>query len=155
MVDEMCLSDAMLSGAEEVFKTMIFMDIKESNESKEIENEAILGSITFQGGMEGCLSIRCDIPCAKAIAVNMLAMEPDAELGEEEISDAFGEVANMVMGSVKSRILPNVGDLDISIPTVIKGQKLNSSLGDGANKVLTKVDIANEYIAELTIWYRQ
>ena len=41
MVDEMCLSDAMLSGAEEVFKTMIFMDIKESNESKEIENEAI------------------------------------------------------------------------------------------------------------------
>ena len=87
--------------------------------------------------------------------MNMLAMEPDAELGEEEISDAFGEVANMVMGSVKSRILPAVGDLDVSIPTVIKGQKLNNSLGDGANKVLTKVDIANEYTAELTMWYRQ
>ena len=29
MVDEMCLSEALLSGAKEVFETMIFMDLQE------------------------------------------------------------------------------------------------------------------------------
>lgn len=156
MVDEVCLNDALLSSAKEIFETMISMDIKESCKSEQdIENDAILGTITFTGSIEGCLAIYCDLPCAKAVSANMLALDSDAELSQEEVNDAIGEVANMVMGSVKSRILTATGDINISIPTVIRGQELNNTLGDSANKVSKKIDIADDYFAELSLSYRE
>ena len=156
MVDEVCLNDALLAGTKEVFDTMIFMDIEKSFEQEQnVEGDTLLGSITFKGDMEGCLAIRCSVSCAKAIALSMLGMEQTEGLDEAEISDAVGEVANMVMGSVKSRIQESTGNLDVSIPTVVRGQRLDNSLSDSANEVSMKVNIADEYTAELSLLYRE
>ncbi len=156
MIDEVCLNEALLSGAKEIFETMIFVNLEETDETEEIiEGDSILGSITFKGGIEGCLVICCSTPCAQTIAVNMLAMEPNAELSEAEINDAIGEVTNMVMGGVKSRILEAAGNLEVSIPMVTTGRGLQNSLGDGAIKTLVKVKFENEYTAELSMLYRE
>lgn len=56
-------------------------------------------------------------------------MAQTEELSEAEISDAIGEVANMVMGSFKSRVQETIGTLNVSIPTIVKGQSLNASVG--------------------------
>ncbi|MHC4425098.1 MAG: chemotaxis protein CheX [Planctomycetota bacterium] len=155
MVDEVCLNDALLTGATEVFETMIFMDINESSEQQHnVEGDTLLGSITFTGDLEGCLAICCSVACARTIALNMLGMEQTEDLAEEEIADAMGEVANMVMGSVKSRIQETAGNLNVSIPTVVRGRKLDNSLRDHANKVSKKLNIADEYAAELSLLYR-
>ena len=82
-------------------------------------------------------------------------MDSSEELSEEEICDAIGEVANMIMGSVKSRIQDNIGSLEVSIPSVVSGRKLENSLGDKASKILNKVNIEDEYIAELSLLYRE
>ncbi|MHC4507563.1 MAG: chemotaxis protein CheX [Planctomycetota bacterium] len=159
MVDEVCLNEALLAGATEVFETMIFMDVRESSEQEEHpKGNTLLGSITFTGEMEGCLGICCSVSCAKAIAESMLGLTEVEELDEAEITDAIGEVANMVMGSVKSRIQETVGNLNVSIPTVVRGRSLDNSLGDHANptrKILMRLNIADEYAAELSLWYRQ
>jgi chemotaxis protein CheX len=156
MVDEVCLNDALLAGAKEVFDTMIFMDIEKSFEQEQnVEGDTLLGSITFKGDMEGCLAICCSVSCAEAIALNMLGMEQTEGLDEAEISDAVGEVANMVMGSVKSRIQESTGNLDVSIPTAVRGRKLDNSLSDGANEVSIRLNIADEYPAELSLLYRE
>ena len=156
MVDEVCLNDALLAGAKEVFETMIFMDIEESSEpDRQVEGDALLGSITFKGNLEGCLTICCGVLCAKTIAVNMLGMDSGEELSKEETHDAIGEVTNMVMGSVKSRVQDSVSDLEVSIPSVVSGRGLDSSLGDGTTRILVKVGIEDEYIAELSLLYRE
>lgn len=159
MVDKLCLSEALLSGATEVFETMIFMDIRESTQKDEAEKDlkgnTFLGTITFTGEMEGCLGICCSVPCAKAIAQNMLGMAPTDELSESEISDALGEVANMVMGGFKSRVQQTIGNLNVSIPTVVKGRSLNASMGENASKTLINMNIADAYAAELSLLYRQ
>jgi hypothetical protein len=62
---------------------------------------------------------------------------------------------DMVMGSVNSRIQETTGNLDVSIPTVTRGRKLDNSLGDHANRVSVKFHIADEYAAELSLLYRQ
>ncbi len=156
MIDEICLNEALLGGAKEIFETMIFVNLEETDETEEIiEGDSILGSITFKGGLEGCLAICCSVSCAKTIAVNMLAMEPSAELSEAEINDAIGEVTNMVMGGIKSRILDAVSNIEVSIPLVTSGQGLQNSLGEGAIKALVKVKFDNEYIAELSMLYRE
>ncbi len=170
MVDEVCLSEALLAGATEVFETMIFMDIRQSTErdqeascksgsqdgaQQNANGNTFLGSITFTGDMEGCLGICCSVSCAKAIAQNMLGMAQTDELNEAEISDAMGEVANMVMGSFKSRVQETVGNLNVSIPTVVKGRSLDASMGEDASRTVINVNIADEHAAEFSLLYRQ
>lgn len=156
MIDEMCFSAALLDGVKEVFETMIFMDIEESSEPEEkIEEDNLLGSITFKGNIEGCLAIRCGVPCAKTIAANMLGMDPSEEINQPEICDAIGEVSNMILGSVKSRIQESAGELQVSIPTVVSGQNLENNLGEGASTILLKVNTGDEYVIELSFLYRK
>lgn len=156
MIDEICFSAALLEAAKEVFETMIFMDLEESSEPyQNIEGDSLLGSITFRGSIEGCLAIRCGMPCAKNIAQNMLGMEPTEEISEEETRDAIGEVTNMVMGSIKSRIQKHTGEVQVSIPTVVGGRELQNSLGEGANKVLVKVNTEDECVIEFSFLYRE
>ena len=38
---------------------------------------------------------------------------------EGEVLDAIGEIANMIFGNVKTALESEVGDLGLSIPTVI------------------------------------
>ena len=157
MIDEICLNETLLAGAKEIFETMIFVNFEESSGGQEdiIEGDSILGSITFKGGIEGCFGICCSVPCAKTIALNMLAMDPSEELSEAEISDAIGEVTNMIMGGVKSRILDAVGNIEVSIPIVTSGQGLENSLGEVAIKASVKVNLDNNYIAEMSMLYRE
>jgi chemotaxis protein CheX len=156
MIEQMCFSNALLEGSKEVFETMIFMDLTESTDPEQkIEDDSFLGSITFRGEIEGCLAICCGAPCAKNIATNMLGMDSMEEISREEICDALGEVTNMVMGSVKSRIQDHTGDLQVSIPTVVMGRKLQNSLGEGANRVMVKVSAENEYLVEFSFLYRE
>lgn len=156
MVEEMCLTEALLEGAKEVFETMIFMDLEECSDSdRHVEGDALMGTITFKNSLEGCLAICCGNSCAEAIAMNMLGLEPDDDLATEDVCDAIGEVANMVMGSVKSRLLEVVEDIQVSIPSVVKGRELINSMGDGANRISVKVSIEDEHVAEMSLLCRE
>ena len=131
MITTVSLKDALLDGAKEVFETMVFMTLEESaEESPDINDEALLGTITFKGNLEGCLGVCCSPQCAKMVAANMLGMESTESLSEGDVNDAIGEIANMVMGAVKSRIQEQVGNVEVSIPSVVQGCRLRNSLGD-------------------------
>ncbi len=156
MIDEICFSTALLEGAQEVFETMVFMDLEESAEPElQIEGDSLMGSITFSNAIEGCLAIRCTLPCAMTIAVNMLGLDPDDEISDEEIGDAVGEITNMVMGSVKSRAATETGELQVSIPTVVRGQNIANSLGERASKVVVKASADEEHVIEFSFLYRK
>ena len=156
MVDQVCLNELLLESVKEVFETMIFMDVDRCSDAEnDIEGDVLLGSITFMGDLEGCLAICCGDDCAKTISANMLGLGPDDEVGEDDISDAIGEVANMVMGSLKARLLKQIGNLEVSIPSVVSGRKLQNSLGDGASKILVQINIEDTHVAELSLLYRE
>lgn len=154
MLVQDCLNDALIEGTREVFETMMFMTVEPCNDLYEaIEGPALLGTISFKGKIEGVLSICCGMECARNIAINMLGMEPDEEISDEEVQDAMGEVSNMVMGSVKSRIMDSVGDVQVSIPSVINGSELETHL-ENAECIRTEVTI-DEFMACLTVLYRE
>jgi chemotaxis protein CheX len=155
MIEQMCLTDTMYDSAKEVFETMIFMDLQEAPDSQEqLQKESMIGTITFKGKIEGCLSVSCDTDCARVIAINMLGSAPTDEISTGEICDAIGEVTNMVMGSIKSRIEAQTGELQVSIPTVVMGRNLQNSLGEGASKVVVKVSTEDESLVVFSILYR-
>jgi chemotaxis protein CheX len=155
MLSTIELSDILLVSAKEVFETMIFMDLVDVSDSDvKLEGDTVLGSITFMNGTKGCMTICSDMECAKTVALNMLGMEPDGQISEDEIHDAIGEVTNMIMGSVKKRIRECFGEVQVSIPTVIRGREIRNSLGEPATKVQVKLSIDDKYLTELTLLYK-
>ncbi|MCK5175709.1 MAG: chemotaxis protein CheX [Planctomycetes bacterium] len=153
MIGQETFADALLDGAKEVFETMMFMTVEPCDEAGHvIGGSALLGSITFTGDIEGCLTVCCSYDCAKTIAVNMLGAE-DEELSEDEVVDAVGEVANMLLGSLKSRIAETAGEIQVSIPSVVSGTELVNSLGEGAAEISQVVNI-DEETARFTLLYR-
>ena len=154
MITEICFEDVLLESAKEVFETMIFMAVEQCPDCVAVEGEALLGSITFTGSIEGCMGISCDLPCAKTIACNMLAMDDEDEISDNEIRDAIGEIANMVLGSIKANLIKqDIGNLNVSIPCVVSGKELTSSLGDDAVEITIPIYI-EESVAEITLQYR-
>jgi chemotaxis protein CheX len=155
MITTVSLKDALLSGASEVFETMVFMGLEESSEqTAALNEEALMGTITFKGSLEGCLGVCCTLQCARTIAANMLGMDSSASLSEDDISDAIGEIANMVMGALKTRIQDSVGTIEVSIPSVVQGHQLRNSLGEGSEKVLIQANLEG-HAAEFSLLYRE
>jgi chemotaxis protein CheX len=156
MIQQGSLTELLLDSTKEIFETMIFMDILESDDpNQQVEGEAILSSITFKGGLEGCLSICCDRKCAQAITMNMLGFDSAEGISDEDICDAVGEVVNMVMGGVKKRLHDTYSSLELSIPLVTRGSQLKNNLGEGTQEVLSAVRIEDEYPAELSLLIRE
>jgi chemotaxis protein CheX len=156
MITTVSLKDVLLGSVKEVFETMVFMAVEETDQEWTNPDEsALLGTITFKGPIEGCLGIRCGGACARTIAASMLGMSSSDDLADADVGDAIGEIANMVLGAVKSRIQNDVGNIEVSIPSVVEGRELRSSLGEGANQVRIRVNIEEEHIAELSLLYRE
>lgn len=156
MIEQICMSDALLDGAKEVFETMIFMEMEQTaEEMPDIDSNSILGSITFKGNIEGMLSIYCSADCAKSIAANMLGMDIDDGISQDDINDAIGEVANMVMGSLKSRIQDTIPNIDVSIPSVVTGQKLQCTMSDSLNNAVVNVCLEEEHFVKFSFLYRE
>jgi len=156
MIQDVCFAETLLDAAKEVFETMIFMDLQACDApDRSIDGEALMATVTFTNSIEGCLAICTGTGCAKAIAVNMLGLETEEALSEEEICDAVGEVANMVMGSVKSRLTDAYEDIQVSIPSVVKGRELCNSLGENARRLSVKVSIEEAHVMELSLLLRE
>jgi chemotaxis protein CheX len=155
MTTTVSLGDALLAGAKEVFETMIFMSLEQCSDAGAAPaNEGLLGTITFRGNIEGCVGICCSSACARSVAANMLGMEPGAEMSESEIYDAIGEVTNMIMGSFKARIIESVGDVQVSIPSVIRGTRLDNVMLEGQERVCVPV-MLDEHVAVLSLLSRK
>lgn len=155
MIEKLSLDQAVLDAANEVFQTMIFMDLQPAQEDAfDTEADSLLGSITFKGDLEGCFVLCANNDCAYTVAANMLGMDSPEGLTEEEVCDAVGEVVNMVMGSIKSRLPEQDNMIEVSIPSVVRGKRLQNNLGEGAQKITKYVSIQGEFTAVLSLLYR-
>lgn len=155
MVTTVSLEDILLDGAKEVFASMVFLPLEKAAEfSPGPDEQVYLATITFTGDLEGCFGICCDQACVQAVAAGMLCLEPGASLSDSEISDAIGEIANMVMGGVKTRVQHEITNIEISIPTVTLGRQLQNRLREGASRISVPTTVGEKYHAELSLTYR-
>ena len=138
------ISNSVWEGASEAFQTMIFLPIERlEDDSQKVDSESsLICSITFTGPFQGVVAINCSMVTAEKIARAMLMMEPDDELTESDTCDALGEVTNMVIGGLKTRILEELGEIQISIPSVVRGVEIRPAMGKDVQEieVYTTVD---------------
>lgn len=76
--------------------------------------------ISVVGQLNGAFALRCNQTLAASLAGLMLGIE--IEPGSEDMTDAVGELFNMIVGAMK-RYLASTGDpFSMSVPTTIVGK---------------------------------
>jgi len=125
-MDVQGIRDLVKTTTEEIFKSMVFMDVKgqyhEGHPS--IPERHLTAMVGFAGAYMGLATINCSNEFAKAIGASMLQMGSD-QLSAEDVRDALGEIANMIAGRFKSQLALKM-DLsgqvfEQSVPSVIEG----------------------------------
>ncbi|UCD50747.1 MAG: chemotaxis protein CheX [Phycisphaerales bacterium] len=156
MATVLALKDVLLDSAKEIFESMIFMTVAEVEDATPGDaNAMLLATITFTGSLEGGLSLCCPLTSAQAVAASMLCMDSPDGLGDDDVIDAIGEVANLLVGAVKTRVQDDIPDISISIPSVVQGRQLSSRLSDGTEKIEVNVTLAEAHRATFSLLYRE
>jgi chemotaxis protein CheX len=156
MIEQLTIDQTVLDAAREVFETMIFMDIEASSDpNPAMEGITLLGSITFRGALDGCLTICLTEAAARSVSANMLGVDNESEIDEVAIADAIGEIANMTMGSIKHRLQNTYPDVQVSIPTVIAGKQLYPKPGPDFNRSMVAAMLNETYPITFTLFFKQ
>jgi len=103
----------------DVFTSMLKMDIEEVQASEQCKASPLLtAAVHFVGSWKGALRIECTPEQTFQYAKHLLDIDLPTEVNED-VCDAFGEIANMIGGNLKA-VLPPV--VQLSMPSVVRGQ---------------------------------
>jgi chemotaxis protein CheX len=111
------------SAVTEIFSTMLGMTIQPVPIEAGFGNGEthVAGTVGFIGRLSGVVYVYTTLSFARRITGTLLAM-PEAEVSEDEmINDAMGEMANMLVGHMKSRIADRGMPCVLTIPSVVRG----------------------------------
>jgi chemotaxis protein CheX len=134
MIDEKTIIEYIKVSTADVFSTMLGMDVSSkqeySDQNAPTVSESVLAFVGIAGSWAGTGVISCSPDFACRLSNRFLMS--DCTSVNEEVLDAVGEVANMVIGNFKTMVEERVGPLGLSIPTVVYGRNFGSrSLGSG------------------------
>ncbi|HTR25999.1 MAG TPA: chemotaxis protein CheX [Terriglobales bacterium] len=115
---------------EEVFEIMVGQRVKPAPKTESPQPGGFTAMVGIAGALCGILTISCSKKTAREVAVCMLG--PEIGDSEEQVSDALGEVCNMIAGNFKNKLSSASQSCMLSVPTVIKGEEYSyRSLADG------------------------
>lgn len=108
----------------EIFQTMLMMDVLPEQPLEERMKSyscSVSGMVGLAGLYQGMVAIHAPDIVAKTITSNFLGME--VEEINEDVKDAFGELANMLAGSIKMLLSTSGKEIQLSIPSTVCGQE--------------------------------
>jgi chemotaxis protein CheX len=116
---------------EEVFEIMLGCRVKPVPPAEHKPNAEFTAMVGLAGALCGILTVSCDGKTAGQLAKAMLG---DSVASEEQVSDALGEICNMVTGNFKNKLAGTDERCMLSVPTVINGGEYNfRSMADGSS----------------------
>jgi chemotaxis protein CheX len=107
----------MLQIVEDVFMSMLRIDVWEADNPGPAVEPVITATVHFVGSWKGALCIECTTGQTFEFAKRLLGIDPPADVNED-VCDAFGELANMIGGNLKAVLPPSV---HLSMPSVARG----------------------------------
>ncbi len=138
MPDKTAIADAIVAATVEVFATMLSDDVQPGKPYAERNAtglaDGVVSLIGLTGPWLGTGMVTCCAGLACRMSAALLLSEPEEaqQAVDEEVLDAIAEITNMIVGNVKNMLEPSLGELDLSIPTVVYGKNLTTrSMNDG------------------------
>jgi chemotaxis protein CheX len=148
MIETKTIVEFVQTSAADVFTTMLGLEIQSgldfTDQNAPTVSDGVMAFVGMAGSWTGAGVISCSAAFACRICNQLLMSE--ATSVNEEVLDAVGEVANMIIGNFKTMVEERLGPLGLSIPTVIYGRNFTSrSLGTN-NWIVLPFTCENETI---------
>lgn len=145
---------AVQSATAEVFSTMLGLEIEpvsvHTDRANPSVNEGVMAFVGVAGPWMGNGVISCT--AAFACKVCELFLMTEAAAVNEEVLDAVGELANMVIGNFKTSAEAVVGPLNLSVPTVIYGRNFTSKSVGNSDWLVMPFKCGEDNF-EIRIWF--
>lgn len=107
----------------EVFGTMLNMRIEKKPEVALSSNGGVhvASAVGFIGRATGVVYFYASAEFARRITSGLLGLEEKDVDSDEMVNDAMGELANMVVGQIKSRLSDRGMPCVLTIPSIVRG----------------------------------
>lgn len=115
------------------FQTMLGMKLETVNPktATPFSGEHLLGTIGFSGKAEGNVYLRLDPEGAKLIASRILDMKIEELNNGDDITDAVGELLNIVTGNFKSNLCDAGLHCKLQVPSITRTRDFSASAISG------------------------
>lgn len=135
----------------DVFSTMLSqparhipVDSPAQSDVVDLEQPHVVGTVGFIGALNGLIYLYLDVPFAQKCASTMLGLSEAelAELGDEAVNDAVGELTNMTVGTFKNQLSDRGFPCRLTIPSILRGSRFRIEPISSATRRLYRFDIA-------------
>lgn len=148
VVSEAEIAEAIRSATKEVFSMMLGIEITAGEMHKGdragTPRSGVVALLGLAGDWVGSGSLCCEPPFACRLASQLLMTEFRSV--DEEVLDAVAEVANMIVGNVKTILEQKLGNLGLSIPTVIFGRNFETRSVGNRDWVIVPFMCGDDYM---------
>ena len=128
------LAEALRTAVADVLEKMFFVRALDPEEFAASDSGAMLtAQLSFRGQPPGWLTLRIAAKPARAIAADFLGANEE-ELSDPEVGDVICELANMICGSVLSRLESTVA-FRLDSPHLVQAGHANVDLGAGEHEI--------------------
>lgn len=139
----------------EVFGTMLSIKTKPDKSLTLISNgdPHIASSVGFIGDVTGVVFIYSTDSFARLITSRMLGLRTSEAIGEELVNDSMGELGNMVVGHIKSRLCDRGMPCVLTIPSIVRGSQFSIEAAASATRMVIgfRCDAAEQVAIEVLI----
>ena len=136
-IDDVC--DLLRGSVPEVFGTMLSMNAEPGEPADYLaaaDECMVAASVGFVGEATGVVYLHLTAPFARVLAGRMLGMEEEEFDGDEMVNDVIGELSNMIVGAVKSRLCDEGTACALTIPSFVRGKGISIGATGGPERRL-------------------
>jgi chemotaxis protein CheX len=142
------------SAVAEVFGTMLNLPVAPEVKDTPIQNGEphVASSVGFIGRLTGVVFLYSTNSFAKRMTGKLLGMEDNEVDGDEMVNDAMGEIANMVVGNIKSRLSDRGMPCVLTIPSIVRGHHLSiEPMSSTERRVFSFKSQQNQLVVEVLL----
>jgi chemotaxis protein CheX len=127
-IDHDLLTKTVRESTAEVFSVMLDVELEPGDafvtRSPAAAGDGVLAFVGLAGSWVGMGSV--SVSGALACRISSRFLTADYRSVDEDVLDAMGELTNMIIGNVKTRLEEVLGPMGLTIPTVIYGRNFTS-----------------------------
>lgn len=149
------LEDLVKGAVSEVFSTMLSIKTEPDSTLALLTNGGshVATSVGFIGQVTGIVFIYSNDAYARVITSRMLGLDPKEVDGEEIVNDSMGELGNMVVGHIKSRLCDRGMSCVLTIPSIVRGSQFSIQPVTSATRIVVgfRCDTTEQIAIEVLI----
>jgi len=123
-IQEVC--ELLTNTVPDVLETMFSMEAlaMPPGNLQSLDSPLVVASVGFIGDLDGIVHLYLTAAFSRVLAARLLSLADHEFEGNEMIDDAIGELGNMIVGAVKSRLCDDGAPCILTIPTIVRGNGL-------------------------------